>query len=233
MKYITFTQEEKAECFEKLSELFYERNFGQATKSEIEMLMFRFYLEKLIHTNENSDGTIDYNKCSDYKISHDLGITQQRVRSLKVKNHLAQPIDFPWQLSLANLLDSARHENGIISIPIPDPILRIEIENYLDERGQYSEPCLKGNLLRIRTEFFIELEMEVLKEDDKKKIEKELKKKIKESNKNNNVLSDKDVLETALKYYDIVNIITTILSVLSPGSAVWSALSKLMAFLRN
>ena len=92
MKHITFTEKEKCEMFDKIAEKFYNSNFGQTSKADFELLMFNFYIRKIISDNMNSDGTIDYNKCSDYKISKGLGITQQKVRNLKVKNQLITKI---------------------------------------------------------------------------------------------------------------------------------------------
>ena len=92
MKYVSFTNEEKIIAFDEIASQFYEANFGQASKADIELMMFRLYIEKLIKQHRNPDGTVDYRKCSDYKISKDLGITQQRVRNLKVKNQLIHPI---------------------------------------------------------------------------------------------------------------------------------------------
>lgn len=85
MEHINFTTEEKAEMFDEIAAHFYNANFGQMSKSNMELLMFSFYMNKLIQNNKFEDGTIDYQKCSDYRISKELGITQQRVQNLKIK----------------------------------------------------------------------------------------------------------------------------------------------------
>lgn len=235
MEYVQFTEKEKAAHFDELAMHFYEQNFGTFSKSDTELLMFRFYLEKLIQTNQNDNGTIDYNKCSGYKISKDLGITQQRVRNLKVKNHLAKPIKFDWQKSLAGLLPNARHDKrtGKISIPIPDPILRLEIENYLNESGGFSEPCLKSDLLQIRPEYYIELQMEALKqEDDRKEVCKQLKAEIKKAGKDESLFDEKQIGKSLLELgVDISSILANICAIATPGSVVstfFSGLCKLI-----
>ena len=97
MKYVTFKDEDKIKFFDEIASRFYEANFGQFSKADFELLMFKFYIQKMISDNKNGDNTIDYSLCSDYKISKDLGITQQRVRNLKVKNQLVNPIEFEWE----------------------------------------------------------------------------------------------------------------------------------------
>ena len=84
-EYVTFEPDEKIQLFDEIADCFYKANFGQISKADMELMMFRFYIEKMISSNMTEDGTIDYKKCSDYKISKDLGITQQRVRNLKFK----------------------------------------------------------------------------------------------------------------------------------------------------
>ena len=58
----------------KLSPLFFERNFGTATKSEIESLIFNLYVQDKKQKNE------DY---SDRQLSRELGISETKVRNLK------------------------------------------------------------------------------------------------------------------------------------------------------
>ena len=60
--YVTFEPEEKIKLFDEIADCFYNANFGQFSKSDIELMMFRFYIEKMISDNKNADGTIDYRK---------------------------------------------------------------------------------------------------------------------------------------------------------------------------
>lgn len=78
--------------FDKIANEFYNSNFGSLSKPEMELMMFDFYIKKMMSNCRSDDDTFDYSLCSDYKISIDLGITQQRVRNLKVKNQLVNPI---------------------------------------------------------------------------------------------------------------------------------------------
>ena len=72
-------EEKKAEYFDQMLNLFFRNGFGQVSKPQMELFLFSIYLDQLIETNKNPDNTIDYTKISDYKISQDLGITQQPV----------------------------------------------------------------------------------------------------------------------------------------------------------
>lgn len=85
IKLIEFSTEEKIENFEKISQYFFQSNFGEMSKSDIELLMFSFYLDNIIAHSTDKNGVLNYSACSDYNISKDLGITQQRVRNLKIK----------------------------------------------------------------------------------------------------------------------------------------------------
>ena len=139
MKNFDFTPDEKITLIDEVASHFYESNFGQMSKSDIELLMFRFYIEKLIRMNQNADGTIDYRKCSDYRISQELGITQQRVRNLKIKNQLKNPIEYDWKVALAKLTNNARYDKGTgkITMNIPDPNLYLEIQNFIEEQTDH------------------------------------------------------------------------------------------------
>ena len=46
----------KAEAFERLEELFFDRNFGATSKSEIELMMFDIFMKAMIDKN-NTNGT--------------------------------------------------------------------------------------------------------------------------------------------------------------------------------
>ena len=190
MKYVSFNDEEKIELFDEIISHFYNSNFGQLSKSDIELMMFNIYIKKLISGNLNYDGTIDYKKCSDYKISQDLGITQQKVRNLKVKNQLINPIDYDWKAAFAKLTENARYDKttGKIVINIPDPNLFIEIQNFIEDQGAYVEKQLNSKILQLRVEYYIDLIVALEPDASRKKIIKELKKIFKEEGKE--VLSD-------------------------------------------
>lgn len=217
MKYIEFTDEEKVEMFDEIAKKFYNHNFGTFSKSEMELMMFNFYIKKIVLTNVGSDNTLNYNRSSDYYISKDLGITQQKVNNLKIKNQLVNPIEFDWKKSFLKLVGNARFDNksGKVLINIPDPNLYIEIKHYLENYGGYIETQLNRNLLKIRVEYFIQLLVEIEPEKERNIIIKEIKKYIKKENKDENIFSKdniaKSLLDLTVNGANIFNIILGIM----------------------
>lgn len=232
MKYISFNDEEKIELFDEIVSHFYNSNFGQLSKSDMELMMFNIYIKKMISENRNSDGTIDYRCCSDYKISQDLGITQQKVRNLKVKNQLINPIDYDWKAALARLTENARYDknSGKIVINIPDPNLFIEIQNFIEDQGAYVEKQLNSKILQLRVEYYIDLIVSLEPDVTRKKIIVELKKQIKAEGKDDKLFDDnnigKSLLETTA---NITTVAANISSLVSPENLIGVALMKLLS----
>ena len=232
MEYVNFTTEEKAEMFDEIAACFYQANFGQLSKSDMELMMFRFYIEKLIHNNRFSDGTIDYRKCSDYRISKDLGITQQCVRNLKVKNQLVHPITYDWKAALAKLTENARYDETTrkVTLNIPDPNLYLEIQNFIEEQGAYVEKQLNNKVLQLRAEYYIELIISLEPEDSRKNIIKDLKKNFSGINKSNTVFDEKSIGKSLINAApDIADFAGTLIGLISPQNQIGIALLKLLA----
>lgn len=231
MKYIEFSNEDKIKYFDEICDKFYFQNFGQLSKSDIELLMFHFYIEKMIKDNEKPDGTIDYNKCSDYKISKELGITQQKVKNLKVKNQLKYPIEYDWRKALANLTKNARYDSSThrISLNIPDPNLYLEIQNFIEENGAYIEKQLNSKILQLRVEYYIDLVISLEDDASRKKIIKELEKLFKNSEKENIKFDEKNIGKSLIDgAVNITTIIANISSMFSPGNIIAGSLIKLI-----
>lgn len=231
MKYVSFTEEEKAAMFDEISAHFYEANFGQMSKSDIELMMFRFYIEKMVADNQDADGTIDYTKCSDYKISKDLGITQQRVRNLKVKNQLTCPVEYDWKAALARLTEHARYDKVTkkVTLNIPDPNLYLEIQNFIEENGAYIEKQLNSKILQLRAEYYIDLVLAIEDSEKRKKIIKGLKKQFKDNGKEDAIFDEaaigKSMVDAAV---DITSIASNLMTFISPGNVIGVALMKLL-----
>lgn len=228
---ISFSEHEKATMFDELSKLFYGHNFGQASKADIELLMFRFYLEKVIASCVKDDGTVDYNLCSDYRISKALGITQQRVRTLKVKKQLVYAADFDWQRALGGLIQNARYDqvSKKIAVGIPDPNLYLEIENYIEEQGGYIEKQRNSKMLQMRAEYFIALATSLEPEEKKKAVVKALKKALKEAGQDDTLFDNTNIGKSLLEAgVNITSIVSDISSLISSGNAIGQALKTLI-----
>lgn len=224
MKYIEFTNKEKVEMFDEIAKKFYNHNFGTFSKSEMELMMFNFYIKKIVSTNVENDNTLNYNYSSDYYISKDLGITQQKVNNLKIKNQLVNPIEFDWKKSFLKLVGNARFDNksGKVLINIPDPNLYIEIKHYLEEKGGYIDTQLNKGLLKIRAEYFIQLLVEIEPGNNRKTIIKEIKKKIREENKDERKFLENNVgtslLDLAVNTTNIINSVLSLVATYNTNS---------------
>ncbi len=228
---VNFTDIEKAKLFDEMSSHFYNKNFGTFSKSDIDLLMFHFYEEKITRES-NRDGIIDYKKCSDYKMSKELGITQQRVRNLKVRSKLVYPgEERDWKEDFAKLIENARLEDNSkkIVIGIPDPNLYIEIENFLDENGKYIEKQLNSKLLVMRIEYFIDLCISIEDTDDRKRIKNNIAKICKMANRDNKKFDNCNIGQYLME--NAVNI-TTLIGNISPcfsaGNTVFKAFKYLL-----
>ena len=222
-----FNETEMQECFEELSDLFYDANFGQASKKTIELTMFKFYMEKLIKDHVDEDGVLDYNECSDYKMAKVLGITPQKVSNLKVENHMVNEVKYDWKKSFAKLIYNARLENKKVIISIPDPNLYLDIQNFLEEQGGYIEKTLNKKLLTMRIEYFIQL-IYLAEEDpnEQMKIKKELIRVFKESEKKDNELEPHKIATFIKKNEDLMSVVPQALkTVINPQAAIPVAIS--------
>ncbi len=228
MKYTKFTDSEKIKLFDEIASHFYEVNFGQMSKSDFELLMFSIYLDKMIEENKNSDETIDYNLCSDYKISKELGITQQRVRNLKVKKQLIYPIKFDWEKALAKLIENARYDKPTqkIILNIPDPNLYLEIQNFIEENGSYIEKQLNSKVLKIRVENFIELALTLEDDKTKKEIIKKFNKALHNTNKEEEFFDEIGLGKFLKSNSDYISVFCNVINGLSSVKGVMTALIK-------
>ena len=202
-------QDKKAEYFDKIAELFFEGNFGTTTKSEIDLLMFNFFMESMIEMNMDNNGVLDYRICSDYQIGKELGITKERVRNLKIKKQARYPHEFDWRKSLESIesnivFDEKDHR---IIIPIQDPNLYLEIQNFIEENGGYIEIQRNRSVLQMRPEHFLLLLYEGIEDEkEKKKIQKKVILQLKKRNEEagidvNTPVEMKDIAYTKINHF--------------------------------
>lgn len=179
--------ESKATAFDKIADMFYDKNFSSATKSEIELQMFSIYMDATIKQCEYENGTIDYNACSDYEMGKELGIPQEKIRTLKIKKQARYPVEFDWKKSLLSVKDSVRYDKGKnkIIIPTRDPNLYNEIRNYIENHGGYIEIQRSGNVVQIRPEHYFMLMYESTGTEEQRKYRKALVNELNSRNKNN------------------------------------------------
>ena len=200
--------------------------------------MFHIYIEHLIREIciDNNDNAIDYTLCSDYVISRQLGITQQRVRSLKVRSELAYPIKYEWKKSLATLTKHARYDKNtkMITLNIPDPNLYLEIRNFIESHGDYVEVTLNNKILRLRVEYYIDLLLELDENINRKDVIKRLRDKFSHDKKQNVDLERDSIAKTLLNLskqgMEMGSIVVQLQEIISPNF-VHTALSSLQGLL--
>lgn len=154
MNSLSFSEEEKIKAFDRLADCFLQCNFGSVGKSDIELLFFSIVMEHLKKHQLSMD---------DYSVSNILGITQQRVRNLKVKNQLRNQYAYDWKADLAVCAKYARYseddENVIINLN--DPVLSIEVQHFIERNGGFFDYSLNPKLLKMPTRDFAMLLVEI------------------------------------------------------------------------
>lgn len=106
-----------------------DRNFGTLSKSEFDLLVFHYYfLEK----QAKSAGKY----VPDYDIGRDLGLTIQRVRSLREREALKWGFGGNWKDSFLDCLRFAHcDEKRNVKMPVPDVNVMKEIRNFIETAG--------------------------------------------------------------------------------------------------
>lgn len=221
---------------DKISKHYFEQNFGTFSKSDMDLLMFHFYLDELIEQNSDKNGVVSYSAISDFKIAKELGITPQRVRNLKIKTQLVYPNSkFEWKKSLENLLKDEKRifiEGNYIKINIPDPNLYLEIQDNIEDFGGFIDIQLNSKLLSIRKECFIELIKIICDESEAKKLESKISE---EFDKLPSEIKQKDAYDKweqiSIIVKNSVSSVTDIVNMFNPGGAVFSIINTIVKFL--
>ena len=171
-------EESKAKAFDKIAEKYYYSNFGTISKTDLETLLFSIYFDRVLEKNES-----DIWACSDYNLSKQLGITQSKVSSLKVRKELIYPSENKsWRKSLEIISKNAYYDDGKIVLYIPDRNLYLELKNAIEVGGGFVETQLTTNLLKVRLPYFLDLMVSVSDEKDRDSLRNEIKEKIAEQN---------------------------------------------------
>ena len=168
----------KARAFDEIAKQYYFCNFGTMQKTDIDVLLFSLYLNRILDQTEE-----DMQTYSDYILAKYLGIPQSRVSALKVKKELKYPYPgFDWKKSFARICENARYDKGKIKIYIPDRNLYLEIKNAIESAGGYVEAQLNPHLLQVTPQYFIDLALAISDESDREEMRKSLKEQLVKTN---------------------------------------------------
>lgn len=160
----------KAEAFDKLAELYYMNNFSSTPKSEVDLLMFSIYLDCHLSSKEDPSG----GDC--YILSKLLGLTKNRVASLKERKEIKYPSEFDWKDSFRNVMENAEYIDNKIHLFIRDHRLYVELQQLIEEMGSYSETKLTKQLIVVTPPVFVDLMLEAAGEAERESMQEELQK---------------------------------------------------------
>ena len=107
-----------------------DRNFGTLSKSEFDLLVFHYYL---LEKQANASGKY----VSDYEIGRDLGLTIQRVRSLREREALKWRSQEDWKEKFLKCLKYAHYDekSDAVKILVLDVNVIKEVRNFIETAG--------------------------------------------------------------------------------------------------
>lgn len=151
-----FSDSEKKLIFDRIAELYFNKNFGTISKSDFEVLLFSEFITHMKSVGKPFD---------DYTVSKELGITQNRVRSLKERMELRYPSDHDWRDDFVRLLPNAKYDKDkkVVKVVVDDVNLLSEIRHYIETKGWYDEYSLNRRLLSIPISCFVDV---IVKDED-------------------------------------------------------------------
>lgn len=145
-----FSDSVKDELIDVLCSKYFNKNFGYLSKSEMDLLMFHYYLKQKRISNNGQDPT-------DYEVSKELGITQSRVRGFKSKDYLQNIDVIDWKKTLIDLIESGifvkRNDN--VELLVSDVNVMMELRNFLEEKGLIDEYVLNPKVFKCSLDVFI------------------------------------------------------------------------------
>ena len=143
-----------------ISERYFNRNFGTMSKTDFETLLFSVYLEHILKSGQKYD---------DYSVSKALGITQSKVRNMKMKKELQYPHENgdQWKDAFVQAIEFATYdeETRLVTLLIEDPTIQTELRYFIESNHWYDEAPSNYKLFRCRLDFFLKI-CEKLSDDD-------------------------------------------------------------------
>ncbi len=172
-----FKEDDYKEFFAFFKSNYFNNKFSTLTKGDVETYLFHFLIKK--YRKINSDGYyVDDSSMTDFKMACLLGVTPQKIRSLKMKERLLFPDDqYDWKKQLLAISSQARYDTDKkrVILNVSDNWLFANIQDCLEEKGEPIEMQLNGKILQIPLPYYIDLMIETYK-GEKKDIEDIIKK---------------------------------------------------------
>lgn len=191
-----FTDKEKIENFDLIYQsVFVDKKFDSFNKSDMQVLLFKFYIENLEKTHNLSN-------ISNYYISNELGITQQKARQLRIKKQIIYGKKYNIGEELSKLADYAIYSktDELVQLHMNDPNLLIEIENYLEANHQFTIKSLNSQLLQIKIQYFIGLLLNFEVKENKNQILNILKNSYSNEKNTKKIFNDTNIGRSLIEY---------------------------------
>ena len=178
----------KDDLFNEVKKLFYSKNFGLKTKSDIELAMFKIYFEAAKNLADENE-----NMLSDYKIGRGLGISPAKVRNLKLKLDLQSEQDFDWKEEMKKVLAKQQNvdvNDNYMMITIRSRSLFYAVEDWVEDNGHTLDITLNPKQLKIPKADFYELlkQIEAISDEKNELLMKQLRIKYKILEEGKNVI---------------------------------------------
>ena len=211
---INLEQSFKARTVE--AELF-TRRFGSFSKSDYEVLMFTIFLDSIAEP------------LRDYDISIALGITESKVRNLRVKSQLMYPRNLEWTEELTKSIEHGYYDKtaGQITVTFEDPSIQNLMKNKIEESFGTVGQTLNVKQLVLPVESFLLLA--AFAEQDENKVLTKLNEELARESANVAIIEKKKFKERFMSGIpDAVSFVSSLLSIYSTGRPIVEAvLSKI------
>lgn len=166
MKYEPLFSDDKH--FLEIASHYYNKNFGTMSKSELDLLMFKIFYDGLKNKNDDSSLT-------DVALAIELGITKQKVKSLKERMFLkySSDSDFDWKREMRDCISKPSVEyddtTGKFTILVSDSRFGYAVEDFLETNRLISDYSHNSKLLVLSRRAFVFLAYESCDDAEKRR----------------------------------------------------------------
>lgn len=185
------------------------RRFGTFTKSDYEVLMFTIYLDSM-------DEPV-----RDYDVSIALGITESKVRNLRIRSQLLYPKDIIWQRELAESIEHGYYDTQTsqITITFENPSIQSMVKNIIEKNFGTVGQSLNVKQLVLPVESFLLLAAYAEQEPDR--VIRELNRAVQADSENTSKIEKKSFRHRFLQSIsDLPGFLSLILSIYQSGRPI-------------
>lgn len=167
MKYNSLFSDDKQ--FLEIASHYYNKNFGTMSKSELDLLMFKIFYDRL-KSESKEDSSL-----TDVALAIELGITKQKVKSLKERMFLkySSDNDFDWKREMRACISNSSVEyderTGKFTILVSNPRFGYAVEDFLEKNRLITDYTHNSKLLILSRRAFVFLAYESCDDAEKRR----------------------------------------------------------------